>query len=64
MFSSVKTPGTRTGYNRQVLPPVGGTSLTDWPDLPIAAEVHHFLYGDEPAQQAIKRLMRRPPKAE
>jgi len=39
-------------------------SLTDWPDLPLASEVYQFLYGDESAQESIKRLMRRPPKAE
>ena len=38
--------------------------LSDWPDLPIAVEVHRFLHENADPLECLKRLMTRPPKAE
>lgn len=38
--------------------------LSGWPDLPIAAEVYALVHEQADPQQALLRLMRRPPKAE
>lgn len=42
----------------------GEHGLSGWPDLPIAAEVYHFVHQAADPRQAITRLMGRPPKAE
>jgi glycerol-3-phosphate dehydrogenase (NAD(P)+) len=43
---------------------VSGTSVTAWPELPIAHEVYRIMHENADPAEAIARLMNRPPKAE